>query len=320
MKPFTTTTAAATKASRKRLGVIQGLTAYLVWGAFPIYFKAVASVPASEVLVHRIIWSSVLLLAFVIITGRIKEFSAIITNGRSVAILFAATLSLSSGWLVFIKAVADDRVLEASLGYYITPLVSIFLGFVFLREKLSVRQTLSVALAAAGVVLQAVMVGRLPMESLILAVTFALYGLIRKTVRVPAVTGLTVQMLLISPLALAFSGFVMARGEMVFLSGVPGMDALLVLAGAVTVTPLLFHAAALQHLRLSTLGFMQYIFPTVYFLLAVFLYGEPFTSAHLVSFGFIWAGLLLYSYDSLNTMRSIPFATGAVEEPEGFEI
>ena len=320
MKPSPTATAAPTKASRKRLGVIQGLASYLVWGAFPIYFKAVASVPALEVLVHRIIWSALLLLAFVIITGRIKEFFAIITNGRSVAILFVATLSLASGWLVFIKAVADDRVLETSLGYYIAPLVSVFLGFVFLREKLSVWQTLSVALAAAGVVLQAVMVGRLPMESLLLAVTFALYGLMRKTARVPAVTGLTVQMLIISPLAIAFLGFAMARGEMVFLSGVPGMDALLVLAGAVTVTPLLLHAAALHHLRLSTLGFMQFIFPTAYFLLAVFLYGEPFTAAHLVSFGFIWAGLLLYTYDSFNTMRSIPFATGAVEEPEGFEI
>jgi len=296
--------------SGSRLALVPGLAAYLIWGCFPLYFKAVASVPAPEVLAHRIVWSAVSLLLFVFAIGKGTELGSIIRDGRTIAILGCTTLLISINWLTFIKAVADGRVLESSLGYYINPLVSIFLGSVFLRERLSTLQKVSIALAAAGVIIQTVMVGRVPLVSLILAFSFGFYGLIRKAARVPAVTGLTVEMMLTAPLAMIFLASLMARGQASFMSGDIRMDVLLAMAGVVTATPLIFYGIALNRLRLSTMGIMQYIVPTGHFLWAVLAFGETFTLAHLVTFAFIWSGLALYTYDTFAVMRPATQAAG----------
>lgn len=296
--------------SESRLGAIQGLSAYLMWGCFPLFFKLLSSVPAREVLAHRIAWSAVYLLLLVSLTGAGKNLKITIKNPRTVLVLMATTLLLATNWYVFINAVFKGYILESSLGYFINPLVSILLGFLFLRERLSGRQKVSIALAAAGVMVQTVMMGKVPIVALTLAFTFGLYGLIRKAAGIQAIPGLTVEMVLLSPIAIGYLGWLMAGGNATFLTGRPGLDTLLVLAGVVTATPLLLYGGALRRLRLSTMGIMQYIVPTGHFAWAVFAFGEPFTTVHLVSFAFIWAALGLYSSESLGEMRPATIAAG----------
>jgi chloramphenicol-sensitive protein RarD len=291
-------------------GFTLGLSAYLLWGGFPLYFKALASVAPPEVLAHRIIWSAVFLLLFVAVTRAGSELASIFRDRRTLTALVLTALLVSINWFVFISAVMAGRVLESSLGYFINPLVSVLLAAVFLRERLTGRQWLSIALAAAGVTIQTVMVGSLPVISLTLAFTFGLYGLIRKAFRIPAVTGLAVEMIMISPAALAYLGFLLTRGEASFLAGGTGTDILLLLAGVVTATPLILFGGALNRLRLTTMGIMQYIVPTAHFALAVFAFGELFTLGHMITFAFIWVGLILYTYESLGSLQPSTLAAG----------
>jgi chloramphenicol-sensitive protein RarD len=295
--------------SSVRIGTLLGLSAYIIWGSFPAYFKAVASVPVPEILAHRIIWSVVFLLVFVFVTGRGRQLAETLKDRRARGVLLVTALLLSVNWFTFIGAVAAGKVLESSLGYYINPLVSVFLGFLFLKERLTRRQWASIALAGTGVVVQTVMVGRLPAISLVLAFSFGLYGLVRKAAGVKPVTGLTVEMLLICPVALAYMGTLMAGGRARFLSGNTHIDVLLLLAGVITATPLILYGRALRRLRLSTMGIMQYIVPTSHFLWAVLAFGESFTMAHLVSFGFIWTALALYTSEAFEKIK--PTTVGA---------
>ena len=291
--------------SQSRSGFWMGLAAYCLWGFFPLYFKAVVAVPASEVLAHRIIWSALLLLVFIALTGAWSQLSSLASDRRTLGTLAVTTVLVSTNWFVFIYAVAADKVLESSLGYYLNPLVSIFLAAVFLRERMSGRQKIAIALAAAGVAVQTVSVGTIPLISITLAFTFGLYGLLRKAAHVPAVTGLAIETTLVSPLAVGYLLWLMSRGSLSFMSLGKDIDILLLLAGVITVTPLILYGGALNRLRLSTVGIMQYIVPTAHFVWAVFAFGEPFTTGHLVAFGFIWAGLALYSSESLGTSRLV---------------
>ena len=288
--------------SESRSGVLLGLAAYLMWGAFPAFFKTVASVPPSEVLAF--------LFLFISVTGGPQHLKTVIRDRRAVLILAASTCFLATNWFTFLTAVARGRILESSLGYFINPLVSILLGALFLGERLTARQRISIFLAAAGVIIQTLMVGKLPLISLILAFSFGSYGLVRKSARVQPVSGLTVEMTLMLPAALGYMGFLMAHEKAAFLAGTTGLDTLLVLSGVVTAAPLILFGGALNRLRLSTIGIMQYIVPTGHFLLAVFAFGEPFTTGHLVSFSFIWAALVLYMSESFAAIR--PAAPGAV--------
>ena len=292
-----------------KYGFWMGLTAYTLWGSFPLYFKALAHVTAPEILAHRIIWCASFLLLFVLLTGAGSQLRSLILDRKTLGILVLTTLLISTNWFVFIYAVISEKVLESSLGYYINPLVSVFLAAVFLGERLTGRQKLSIALAAVGVVVQTVMVGRLPLISITLAFTFGLYGLIRKAARVPAVTGLAVETMLLSPLALSYLLWLMSRGELLFTNAGTSTNLLLFLSGIVTATPLILYWGALNRLRLSTMGIMQYIVPTAHFAWAVFAFGEPFTTGHLVSFGFIWAGLVLYSSESIGISRLVTQTT-----------
>jgi chloramphenicol-sensitive protein RarD len=280
------------------IGGFYALSAFLIWGGAPIYFKAVAEVPSLEILAHRIVWSAVLVALLLFVLRRWHAVRATLTNGRLLATLTVSSLLVSINWLIFIWAVTHNRILETSLGYFINPLVLIVLGVLFLRERLNPWQWCAVLLAAAGVGNLMAQYGQLPWVALTLAVTFGLYGLIRKVAMVDAFTGLFVETLIVCPLALGYLIYLGYEGSGVFTRLGWRLDLLLVFSGVVTASPLILFAQAARHLRLSTLGFFQYIAPSMSFLLAVFIYNEPFTLVHGVTFGCIWLALVIYTADT----------------------
>lgn len=286
-------------------GVLLGLGCYFFWGFFPIFFKALAHVPALEVLCHRIVWSLAFLLPIALVSGRLADVKAALRDRATLLLLATSTLLIAGNWLVFIHAVATDRVLESSLGYFINPLISALLGGLVLGERLRRPQQLALLLAAAGVLHRTWHLGHPPWIALFLAVSFALYGLLRKQARVDAVTGLTVETALLAPLALGYLVVIgLGSSGGAFLAGSQSDNLLLPLAGVITALPLIAFTAAARRLRLTTIGFLQYITPTLHFIFAVVLYHEPFSTGDLVSFALIWTGLLLYSADALLQLRS----------------
>lgn len=290
-------------AARIRQGVTYGLLAYLVWGFFPAYFKWVKLIPPLEMVSHRVVWSLAFLLLLVARKGQWCEIIALLKRPKSVAALGASTLMIGTNWLVFIYAVSVGEVLQSSLGYFINPLVSVLLGFLFLGERLVRPQWVSLFLAAIGVCYLALHQGSFPWISLVLGISFGFYGLIRKSLPVEPLVGLTVETLLLAPVALLYIVHLHRFGDAVFLTSSGTVDLLVVLSGVVTAVPLLLFAAAAKRLRLATVGFLQYLTPTIHFLLAVIVYGEPFTPTHLVSFLFIWSGLALYSLHAYRSTR-----------------
>lgn len=285
--------------SETRIGVLYGISAFLFWGLAVIYFKALAQVPPLEILAHRILWSVPLLLGWLATRGRLGELRSALRDRRNVVILLVTTVLIASNWLLFIIAVASGRVTQTSLGYYINPLLNVLLGVVFLGERLRRLQVAGVLLAAVGVTYLALSLGTFPWISLVLAGTFGLYGLLRKTVPVDGPVGLTIETTLLLPIAIVFLLVQTGRGEGTFLQGSRTTDVLLVLAGLVTTLPLLWFTNGVRRLRLATMGFLQYLSPTLQLLLAVLAYGEPFTRTHLVTFSCIWGALALYSADAL---------------------
>lgn len=281
-----------------RVGVLYGLAAYFAWGFIAVYFKAVAHVPALEVLAHRIVWSVAMLLAWLAWKGRLGDLRAAFTYRGGLLTLFGSTALIACNWFIFIWAVAQARVLEASLGYFINPLVNVILGFVFLHERLRRWQWASVGLAASGVLYLTLSYGQVPVISLVLASTFGLYGLLRKTMQVDGLVGLTVETILLLPVSAGYLLVLAGQGSLVFAHLSPGTDLLLALAGVVTALPLLWFANAVRRLPLATVGILQYIAPTLQFLLAVVAFGEPFTRDHLIAFLAIWSALALYSADA----------------------
>jgi chloramphenicol-sensitive protein RarD len=289
--------APADSARETRLGVAYGASAYLWWGLSVLYFKSIAHVSALEILAHRIAWSVPLLLAWIAWRGRLGAVRAALTSRRTVLTLLATTTLIATNWLLFVVAVSTGHVVEASLGYYINPLVNVLFGMLFLGERLRPAQWASVILAGAGVTYLAATLDRLPLVALVLAVTFGLYGLLRKTVPADGPTGLAVETSLLFPAALGFLGFHAVQGDLAFGHGI-STTVLLLLAGVATTLPLLWFTNAVRRLRLATVGFLQYLSPTLQLLLAVALYGEPFTQTHLVTFACIWTALANYSADA----------------------
>jgi len=285
-------------------GLIYGLLAYLIWGCFPVYFKAFGSVPALQVVSHRIVWSVVFLTLLTLRPGRWNDLRSAMTDRRSLLILMTTAILIATNWLVFIIAVGHGQVLQSSLGYFITPFVSVLLGLIFLKEQLRRLQLIALLMAAAGVFTLTLQYGSIPWSALILAITFGSYGLLRKVVATDALAGLTVETVLLAPLASAYLVYASWRGEGAFLAGNITINLLLMSAGVATAVPLLLFAAAARRLRLATVGFLQYITPTMHFLLAVVVYNEPFTSAHLTSFICIWAGLACYSWDAWRALAA----------------
>lgn len=281
--------------SETRTGHLFALAAFLAWGLLPIYWKFLHSVSAWEILAHRIWWS--LLFVLLILAGRSRwdEIKVVLFAWYKSPILLATSLLLSANWLTYIYAVHTERVLETSLGYYINPLVNVLLGMIFLGERHTGREKGAILLATAGVMYLALDHGHFPWIALVLALTFGFYGLLKKMAPRDSITGLGVETIYVTPFALAYLGYLFSQGELALVSAPPSIQLALVLTGAITALPLIWFAAAARRLTLTTIGFFQYLAPSTAFLLAVFLYHEPFTGRHAVAFGCIWTALILYS-------------------------
>lgn len=290
--------------SIRRAGLLFGLGAYLLWGVLPLYFKALAHVPATEIVAHRIVWSLLFLAALATLWKRWGEIGRAIRSPRVALTLAATALLIGVNWLVYIYAVLSGHVLEGSLGYYLNPLVNVLLGVVLLKERLSRPRVFAVFLAAAGVAVLAAGAGEGLWISLTLAASFAVYGFLRKVAPVDSIEGLSIETAILAPLALGWIVWLEARGTGGFGEWGIATDFLLVLAGAATAVPLLLFTAAARRLPYSTLGFLQYIAPSIQFLLAVLAFGEPLTTAHIVCFGAIWAALAIFTLDGVRAARS----------------
>ncbi|MGE4528897.1 MAG: EamA family transporter RarD [Rhodospirillaceae bacterium] len=278
-----------------RTGIAAGLACYLFWGLLPLYLKLFADMPPPEVLAHRIVWSVVTLVLLIgLLHGR-RAVMAAIRCRRTLLTLTATALLITANWLIYIFAITDGHLLQASMGYYINPLINVLFGRVFLKETMTPRQIVAVACAAAGVSVMIVGVGEIPLIALSLALTFGTYGLLRKTIPVDGASGLFVESLIIGPAALAYLLWLNHQGAGHFGHDGAARDILLLCAGPVTAIPLVLFGYAVRRVRLSTMGLMQYVAPTGQFLLATLLYGEPFTQAHLWAFSCIWTGLAIYS-------------------------
>lgn len=279
-----------------RLGLIAGIMAYTFWGAFPIYFKVTEAVGPLEILAHRIVWSLPFALIIIVLRRQWAELKRALMIPRLVGLLALAALALSVNWGVYIWAVQNEQIFQGSLGYFINPLMYVIIGVVFFAEKLSKLQSVSVLFALIGVTILTVYGGVFPYISLILASSFAIYGVIRKQAVVGAIPGLVIETAVLFLPAMGFLIWLSTQGDLTF-GASPGITGLLLLAGPVTVLPLWAFAIAARKLKLSTLGMLQYIGPTGQFMLALY-YGESFTAAHAWCFGFIWLGILIYSFDA----------------------
>jgi chloramphenicol-sensitive protein RarD len=282
---------------RARAGVLYAGTAFFIWGVVPLYFRALRAVSPYEIIAHRVLWSAVFATALLAVTRGFARLRAALGD-RALLLRLALTSALvTSNWLTFVWAVNQGRVLETALGYYITPQVNMLLGMVFLRERLRPAQWAAVALAVAGVAVQVSLVGRLPWISLVLGVTFGSYGLLRKQTAVDPLTGMVVETAIATPVALAYLLWLWQRGALYFMHHERTTDALLMFLGVVTAIPLMLFAAGAQRLRLTTIGFMQYLAPSMAFVLAVFVFREPFGFGQTLTFVFIWTAIAVYSLD-----------------------
>lgn len=295
-----------TQSDNSRQGVLYGVIAYTIWGSFPVFFKALHGATPLEIVSHRIFWSVVFLFCLL---GYKRQLGSILTTlqDRSTLLtLCGSTLLIATNWLVFLFAVQRGEVLQSSLAYFITPLISTLLGFLILRERLNRWQTLSVLLAVGGVLNLTVQHGQVPWLALAMAFSFGFYGLLRKLAKVDATIGLTVETGLLAPIALCYIIFLGGSEQGHFLVDNLRLDLLLPLSGITTAIPLLLFVAAARQLRLTSIGFLQYITPSLHFLLAVWLYREPFSAHQFSSFLFIWAGLAVYSGNALWKSKSTP--------------
>jgi chloramphenicol-sensitive protein RarD len=286
-----------------RDGVLAALVAYVLWGVFPVYFKLVQAVTPTEVLAHRIVWA--VPFGALILSARTQwpEVRAAFASPSTIFWLALAALFISVNWFIYIWAVQQEEVLQASLGYYINPLMYVLVGVVFLKERLRRAQIVSVLLAAIGVSFLTIKGGQFPFVAVSLALLFTLYGVIRKQVAIGAMPGLFIETLLLFPFAMAWLGWLMVSQQAEFGQGGASISSLLVLAGPLTVVPLLLFAIAARRLTLTVIGFMQFIAPTLQFIVGIF-YGEVLTTAHLVCFGCIWAAVAIFSIDAFYQQKS----------------
>lgn len=297
--------------ARTRAGLLFGLGAYMLWGVLPLYFKAIVGVLPSEIVAHRILWSLVLLGALVTLRHRWGAIRMAVAAPKVLATLALTSALIAVNWLVYIWAVLNGHVLAGSLGYYLNPLVNVLLGVFLLKERLTRAQTFAVGLAAAGVAVLAIGAAEGLWISLTLASSFALYGFLRKVAPVDSLEGLSIETTILAPIAFGYVLWLQQQGASGF--GTSGAtDALLILGGAVTAIPLLLFTAAAKRLAYSTLGFLQYIAPSLQFLLAVLVFGEVFTTAHAVCFGAIWTALMIFAWEGVRTARSRAAETEAV--------
>lgn len=283
-------------------GIVDLLLCYLLWGTFPFYFKLLGTVPADQIVAHRIVWSFVLLLVVMGVRRELRDFRAIIT-GRNFLIYLGAGLLLAANWSLYVWGVTSGRVVESSLGYFINPLVSVLLGVIFLRESLRPMQWIPVVLAGGGVLYLTISLGQFPWLSVLLALTFGFYGLIKKTSPLGSLQGLSLETMTIFLPALGYLIYSEISGAGAFGHSSLLINFLLLLAGLVTVVPLLLFARGARKVPLTTLGLMQYTTPTLQFLSGVLVFGEPFTHQRLIGFSLVWLALIVFSLENLNARR-----------------
>jgi chloramphenicol-sensitive protein RarD len=282
-----------------RPGVIYAGLSYFLWGLLPIYWKFLDNVNAQEILANRVVWSFIFMLIILLFTRKwglfLHTLKGFAQNKKQLFALAIASVLISANWFTYIWAVNNGHIIETSFGYYINPLVSILLGMIVLKEKLTVSQYASFVLAAVGVLIITISHGKFPWIAIVLALTFGLYGLAKKLINVDSSVGLTLETLMVTPIAAIYMVILLMNGSMAFLTAGLGIDMLLIGSGAATAVPLLYFAKGAQKIPLSLLGFLQYISPTLTLLLGIFVYHEHFSKVQLLSFVFIWSALTIYS-------------------------
>ena len=285
-------------------GILYGIGAYMLWGFFPIYWKFLHDVPALQVIGHRIAWSFVLLLAYVALSGQWRTFRASAMSWRTIGIYSIAAVLLSFNWLIYVWGVNAGFIVETSLGYFINPLLSVLLGVIFLRERLRPLQWLPVGIAAIGVAYLTFVYGRLPWIALSLAFTFGFYGFVKKLSPLGSLHGLTLETGIVFPVAVIYLAIIGFSGSGSFLQDGAFTDLFLIGAGLVTTIPLLMFASAAKQIPLTIVGLLQYIAPTIQFLIGVFVYKEPFDHAHFIGFAIVWVALIIFAVESYMANRS----------------
>ncbi|MBC7993598.1 MAG: EamA family transporter RarD [Rhizobacter sp.] len=276
-------------------GAIYAALAFAAWGIFPLYFRQIAHVPSGEILIHRIVWSLVFVLIVLSLRRQWGWLKPVLRQPKVLAAFTASALLLSVNWLTYIWAVNNGHVIDASLGYFINPLVNVLLGYTVLHERLRRMQWLALGLAAGGVLWLTIQAGHLPWIALALASSFGAYGLLRKVATLGALEGLTLETLLLAPIAALVLGVWMFNGSSTFPAPDAPTNAWLIAAGPITAIPLLLFAAGARRISLTTLGLLQYIGPTIQLALGLWLFHEPFSAARLLGFGLIWLALAVYS-------------------------
>lgn len=282
-----------------RKGVLLAVCAYTIWGVAPLYFKLLHHVPATEILMHRVIWSFIFMIIMMQFIGGFGRLRVILKQPKQLLVLFVTSVLIAANWLIFIWAVNNDHMLDASLGYFINPLFNVLLGMVFLGERLRKLQWVAVSLASIGVLVQLISFGSIPLLSLALAASFGFYGLLRKKVNIDAKSGLLVETAILLPIALGYLFITLDSSTTSMLANTLDLNLLLVAAGIITTIPLLCFAGAAVRIPFSILGFFQYIGPSIMFILAVKLFNEPFDIEKGITFGFIWGALIIFIGDML---------------------
>ena len=292
-------------AQETKQGVMYALIAFTFWGLTPIYFKSLVAVPATEILLHRVLWSVVFLFLILALKRQFQTVTLIRKNKSLIIKLFISALLVGGNWLIYIWAVNHDMILEASLGYYINPLVSILLGFLFLQERPTFFQIIAIILAFIAVCYQIISLGKLPVISLMLAFSFGFYGLIRKKVALSSLPALYIETFLLLPFAFGYLLFLIQQdASHLSFTFDTSISWLLLLAGPVTIFPLLCFNSAATRLQLSTIGYFQYIGPSVNLILAIYIYNEPLTQEKLITFALIWSALFIVSIESFLKRRT----------------
>jgi len=306
--PLSSSAISSTASSSFRRGLLFGVLAYGLWGIVPLYWQLMITVDPVELIAHRAVWGLVAFVALVIAAGQTSALAAALRDRRTVGLMAISGGFVAINWGTFVYAVASHQLLEASLGYFINPLLSVALGTIVLRERLRRLQWLAIGAATAGVAVIAIGAGRAPWIALVLASSFAIYGLIRKTARVESLIGSTIETLLLAPIAAAYLGYLALTGRGAFGHAPTTIELYLLSTGAVTAIPLLLFTSAARLLPLSTVGFLQYLAPTGQFLLAVTVLGEPIAHDKLAAFALIWIGLVVFSLDLARSQRRVAAA------------
>jgi chloramphenicol-sensitive protein RarD len=298
-------------AEKNKAGILYGAFSFVLWGVLPLYWKLLQSVPPLEILYHRIFWSFIVMVAVVLFSNKWNDLLLIFSDLRKLALVFLCGFLISVNWYIYIYAVNIDQVIEASMGYYMNPLVMVLLGVTVFKERLKRWQVSAIVLAALGVIIVTVQYGRVPWIALVLACSFATYGLVKKMVAVDSIIGLTTETLIVMPLALYFILKLETGGVGTFVTAPFTLSLILAGSGIITAIPLLLYARGIEKTTFSMIGFLQYIAPSINLFLGIFVFREHFTLSHLISFCFIWAGLLIFTMSNVGILReSLPVQAG----------